>query len=211
MNMLRKLLWAASRPVIKMFLRAPPTTDPWNRFQFPVPDQFFSVDMATGFRQYFASASTVPITNLDEVCQWLLAADYVADPEPFQNRETWQDPTHFEQRRKGNCACHALWAWRKLTDLGYTTEFLAGEIRRPDGSWGQHAWVCFDQKDGRYLFESTAKERRYLVRRLADARDDYCPRAGIEANFAKWGYYGHLHALHREFWPSKATRRLTSA
>ena len=211
MSTLRTLVWAAIRPVIKMLLRAPPTMDPWDRLRFPVPDAFFSVDVATGFRQYFASTSTVSAKSLNEMCEWLLATDYVADPEPFQKREVWQDPLQFERRRQGNCACHALWAWRKLTDLGYTAEFLAGEVRRPDGTWGQHAWVCFNQEDGPYLLESTAKERRYLVRRLADAKDDYCPRAGIGDKFERWAYCGHLHALHREFWPSKVTRRLTSA
>src|SRR5690348_3236184 len=47
-----------------------------------------------------------------------MAADceYVRDP--VHERDFWQHPKTFEQLRKGDCEDHALWAWRKLTELG---------------------------------------------------------------------------------------------
>jgi len=60
--------------------------------------------------------STVCVNDIAAICEWLADCEYVRDP--VHERDFWQHPKTFEQLRKGDCEDHALWAWRKLTELG---------------------------------------------------------------------------------------------
>jgi len=65
--------------------------------------------------------STVCVNDIAAICEWLADCEYVRDP--VHERDFWQHPKTFEQLRKGDCEDHALWAWRKLTELGIPAEF----------------------------------------------------------------------------------------
>src|SRR5690348_9858416 len=105
-----------------------------------------------------------------------MAADceYVRDP--VHERDYWQHPKTFEQLRKGDCEDHALWAWRKLTELGLPAEFYVGRWRTgKEAQPGFHAWVVFQDGGIQYLLEATGSSRETIVRRLDDVRGDYFP------------------------------------
>src|SRR5262245_8607739 len=136
MTSIRNVFWAITKPFVKMALQDPVPMDPWERMRFPFPNRYLSPQIVTGFRIYFAGASSLSIKTLNELCEWLLGCRYVDRQDVFENPELWQHPLQFERRRDGDCLCHALWAWRKLLELGYRAELLVGEMKRTDGTWG---------------------------------------------------------------------------
>ena len=71
----------------------------------------------------------------------------------FNEIDLWQHPSSFEELRRGDCEDFALWAWRKLAELGIDAEFFVGRIlsvEEPDVD-RQHAWVVFRVGDVQFL------------------------------------------------------------
>ena len=66
------------------------------------------------------------VKSLQEICEWLVGCDYADDEAFFNEPDFWQHPVMFEQTRKGDCEDHALWAWRKLVELGFEAELVRG-------------------------------------------------------------------------------------
>ena len=211
MTFIQKLISAATDPLVRLYLKKQPASDPWDRMRFPVPNRFFSPQVLSGFRKYFDGTSIVAVKTLNELCEWLVGCRYVPAQDLFENQKAWEHPLQFERTREGNCLCHALWAWRKLIGLDYNADFLVGELRAKDGTWGGHAWVCFEQQGSTHLLESTAKTLQHMVRPLSDAKADYCPEFGIGRQYEKWAYFGYLYTERRKLWGTDQTRRLTSA
>ena len=55
---------------------------------------------------------------------------------------------------QGDCK-HALWAWRKLIELGHPAEFFVGQWLEGGGAHHDcHAWVVFEQDGERFLLEA---------------------------------------------------------
>jgi hypothetical protein len=194
-KLLKRLLWAMWRPLFKQGLRWLPLEDPWKRFPHRIPVSRFGSGSTREFGWYFEGRSQVEVHNLADLCEWLLACQYAHDQEVFNESDFWQHPTTFEYLRRGDCEDHALWAWRKLVELGYEAELVSGRCRRPDGSFGAHVWVRFRQDGQDFLLEAVAKNYEAMVRPLEKSQDDYWPHHSVTGKFQRYSYHGFLHSM----------------
>lgn len=140
---------------------------------------------------YFEGESTVKVRDLEDILKWLAECEYVSDKELFVEEDFWQHPITFERIRKGDCEDHALWAWRKLTELGISAEFACGKTLDSE-SHSRHAWVTY--KIGRriYLLETTCKSTAEMVYPLPIAKDLYQPHVAVGSDFKTYVYDGIL-------------------
>lgn len=186
----------ALRPLYAVLNRVV-TIDPWDRTRFKVPTTRFGVGSTRDFAWYFERASIVEVTTIEAVCDWLVECEYVRDPDLFGEIDHWQHPADFEVLRKGDCEDHALWAWRKLTELGVPAEFHIGRVRaRADREAHFHAWVVCRQGDTEYLLETTGRDRSEILLRLDDVRAVYEPHCAVErtggAEFRTFAFGGSV-------------------
>ena len=168
--------------------------DPWERYEHDVPLTAFGEGSKRAFRDYFAGESNVVVSSLDEVCNWLLDCIYVTDQEEFGVADYWQHPAEFEARRRGDCEDHALWAWRKLSEIGVFAELICGRCQGNNGTFRGHVWVHFTEDGTEYLLEATAASRSAMVRPLTDAwvRSAYSPYFSVDAHFRRHAYWGYV-------------------
>jgi hypothetical protein len=163
--------------------------DPWQCTELDAPRQLLGSGSIHDFPWYFEGDSAVPVTSFGEVCSYLLGCAYAHDEDLFRIPDFWQHPVTFEQLRKGDCEDHALWAWRKLRELGYRAHLVTGSSDRDDADRG-HAWVIFHGDGGLYLFETTAKGRERMVWPLDDVRGQYLPFFSVDETFRIFLYGG---------------------
>ncbi len=156
---------------------------PWRKQARKIPYKKFNSYANREFEWYFTGESSVKVNNVAEICDWLTACEYRYDKNLFMEAEFWQHPVTFEQIRKGDCEDHALWAWRKLVNLGFKAEFVVGKMK--DG--GGHAWVFFEQNGHHYLLEATNK-RGSIVRPIEKAKGDYIPEYGVDQHLTTFLY-----------------------
>jgi hypothetical protein len=126
LSALSRILYWTLRPAWRLILRVLPHEDPWTRLQYRVPVHRYGLGAKHDFAWYFEGDSGVSAENIGDVCDWLLSCEYVRDPELFHEADFWQHPRTFEQLRRGDCEDHALWAWRKLVELGYDADLVSG-------------------------------------------------------------------------------------
>ena len=91
---------------------------PWSRQAAHIPHHSFAKGSLNKFRWYLEGNSQVVVSSLEDVCHWLKTCQYAQDEVLFNQSDHWQHPSQFEQTRQGDCEDHALWAWRKLGELG---------------------------------------------------------------------------------------------
>ncbi len=101
---------------------------PWERLKMDVPAIAFGPGSRCQFGHYFEGRSAVQVATVDDIVDWLNTCEYASDAEQFNDRDVWQEPCAFEQRRRGDCEDFALWAWRKLGELGLDAEFFVGRV-----------------------------------------------------------------------------------
>ena len=178
--------------VPSLFRRAEQAVDAWERIAADVEPSRFGAASRHDFRWYFEGESAVRIDSVDALCDWLQACDYCADHALFNERDYWQHPRTFEQVRKGDCEDFALWAWRKLVELGYDAEFVCGQCdpSRPDG--GYHAWVIFRHEGQEFVLEAASRARGSMVLPLTAARERYRPHFAVDRAFRTTGFGGYL-------------------
>lgn len=162
----------------------------WAKVTFAVPT--FKTGAPTEYATYFERPSTVEVHSIADVCNWLLGCEYASDEEQFGVAEHWMHPSEFEATRKGDCEDHALWAWRKLVELGLDAEFVVGRCPDPGDPAGEHAWVIIHDNDGLEIFEATAKSVERMRRRVQDAGDHYLPHYGVDGEFRIRPFVGLL-------------------
>jgi predicted transglutaminase-like cysteine proteinase len=104
----------------------------------------------------------------------------------------WQHPRTFERLRRGDCEDYALWAWRKLVELGLEAELVSGTWRPAEGVAGGHVWVRYLHDGRQYILESVGRTRETMVRPFDVARSEYVPHAGVDHSFRLHAYSGHL-------------------
>ncbi len=125
--------------------------------------------------------------------QWLAECQYLGDEKLFNEIDFWQHPRTFEHLRKGDCEDHALWAWRKLIELGHRAEFFVGQWLAVDGDLhSRQAWVVFEHDGERLLFGAINKEPASMIRPLRDVRDDYSPHFSVDHGFTMHSHAGYL-------------------
>lgn len=169
---------------ILVYHYAPPSKNglPWPKEAAEIHFKAFAQGSLNDFRWYFEKKSQVPVTSIEEICDWLQACQYIHDEHQFQKRDHWLHPTEFEQLRRGDCEDHALWAWRKLVELGYEAEFIVGDM---NGDY--HAWVIFE-KDGQAFILETVNKGRDMVSPVERVKALYRPDYGVDGYFVTYRY-----------------------
>ena len=149
-----------------------------------VPSHVFGPGSQQPFTTYFEGETSVRVTCIDDIVAWLKTCEYVSDLELFHERDVWQHPTSFERRKRGDCEDFALWAWRKLAELGIDAEFFVGRVADH-----QHAWVVYRIDETEFLFEPAARTPR-MIRPLAEVRSGYVPHFAVNRRLATCAFVG---------------------
>jgi len=164
----------------------------WNRVTMRVPPKAFGPGSELPFAEYFQGESSVRVQSIDDIVSWLQTCEYAADLDLFQKKDHWQHPGTFEEQRRGDCEDFALWAWRKLTEVGIEAELYVGRVvcRDSSGSDRQHAWVVYQVEGTAFLFEPAARTTPSMIRRLEEAMDDYIPHFAVNHRFETSAFAG---------------------
>ena len=192
-------------PLTRLVTRRLPARDAWERYDYSVPLSAFGSGNRHEFGWYFEGESSVTVASLDEVQEWLLACEYVQDETLFHEPDYWQHPHTFEQLRRGDCEDHALWAWRKLVELGYDADLVSGTVLQGSEETverGGHVWVLLHANGERLVFEAVAKAKSRMVRPLAEVRDRYRPEFGVDRRRQRYAFNGALLAFNESRAPS---------
>jgi len=147
------------------------------------------------------------VSDVSAICDWLAGCQYVHDSELFREPDYWQHPLTFEQLRKGDCEDHALWAWRKLLELGLAADFYVGQWRHDGGGSGFHAWVVFEKDGQTFLLEPVIKDPKKVVRLLDEVRANYVPHYSVDASFRMCARAGLLVHWREEELARRTARR----
>lgn len=169
-------------------------SDPWDRREGDIPSRLFGSGADRDFAWYLAGESTVRPTSLTQIQQWLVDCDYATDADLFHERDHWQHPTEFERLRRGDCEDFAVWTWRKLVELGYDAELVAGSYA---GHAGGHAWVTFRRGDTSYVLDPVVRDRTRMIRPLHEVRQFFRPEFSVNARLQRFVYDGYLIRLRR--------------
>jgi len=181
-------------PLFRLLLRHIVVDDPWRPVTslFITPERFGPGSFRM-FPWYFEGESRVQVRSVNDVCHWLTRCQYLSDEKLFNESDFWQHPLTFEHLRKGDCEDHALWAWRKLVELGYPAELFVGQWFEAGGDEDAlHAWVVFVQNEQQFLLEPVIKHHSRMVRPLDDARADYAPHFSVDSTFTMRSHEGYL-------------------
>jgi Bacterial transglutaminase-like cysteine proteinase BTLCP len=171
----------------------------WDRVSMRVPERAFGRGSERPFAAYFQGVSSVPVESVGDIVAWLQTCEYVSDLELFRERDVWQHPAVFERRRRGDCEDFALWAWRKLGELGIDAEFCVGRVvvdERPELD-RYHAWVVYRMNGAEFLFEPAARIQSKVIRPLAEAMGQYVPHFAVNHQFVTNAFVGCASDLDR--------------
>lgn len=157
-----------------------------------VPPSAFGPGSRQQFAEYFEGESSVRVSSIDDVVEWLHTCEYVRDIELFHEPDLWQHPAAFEHIRRGDCEDFAIWAWRKLAEIGVEAEFYVGRVICDDAPARdrQHAWVVYDVAGADFLFEPAARTRSSMIRPLAEVMDEYVPHFAVNQRFETTAFAG---------------------
>jgi hypothetical protein len=157
---------------------------PWRRVPMDVPATAFGPGSRWQFSRYFEGTSCVPARSIDDIVAWLHACEYVSDLEQFQQPDLWQQPCDFEKRQRGDCEDFALWAWRKLIEIGIEAEFYVGRILC--GGARQRRVSMRGSSIGTgatLLFEPAERDRQRMIQPWSAVMDDYEPHFAVDWRF----------------------------
>lgn len=160
---------------------------PWSKRAVPIAPKYFGPGSQHSFGWYLQRDSAVPVNSIGAMCHWLQGCAYVTDLDQFRAVDYWQHPIEFEQTRTGDCEDHALWAWRKLIELGYPAELMVGTSYRHNLQGEYHAWVVFTRKNRRYLLEAAHKQAA-LIAPLPEVQHLYDPDFGVDQQLQTYSY-----------------------
>ena len=211
MRRLRNLLRGARDGMLPAYFRVArrwfATRDAWAYIEHPVPFHYFGPGSLHAFDWYLEGASSVPVSSVEDIQRWLLGCAYRRDEALFGSPDLWLHPGHFEQLRKGDCEDHAIWAWRKLKDLGIPARLFSGRVFSPlNGRIVFHAWVVFEQDATSWLFETTAFSIRRMLRPLDDVRAFYIPHYSVDHDMVVRMYCGHVRSGRERLQPGAARK-----
>ena len=179
-------------PLMRWAARTSHEDDPWERVGSAPKPEFFGRGSTHPFSWYLEGESTVEVKTLDDICAWLMECRYVRDPDLFNESDFWQHPRTFERLRQGDCEDHALWAWRKLVELGVDAELVSGTWKQAGGDEGGHVWVRFRQDGRDFILESVARVRERIIRPFDEVKAEYIPHAGVDRDLKRHAYMGYL-------------------
>jgi hypothetical protein len=207
LSKLRGLLGNIMRPLLLRVVNAVPVDDAWEQWEQRIPSKQFGSGCIRDWPWFFEGQSTVKVKSVEEVCRWLSECCYAHDKTVFNESDFWQHPVTFETTRKGDCEDHALWAWRKLTELGYRAEFVRGRyFDGRDLHRTAHAAVIFEQHGRRYFLDTVAKGGRKMVMTVITARALFCPECSVDSSFKTYRYSGRTLIMQRSLRDGEQTR-----
>jgi hypothetical protein len=192
----RRILNAVIGPPFRWFLRKLPALDPWEELAFGFALERYGDGVQYDFPRYLNGPSTVRVHSVDDVQGWLSGCSFKTDNEHF-GQDHWQHPSEFEHRRVGDCDDYAVWAWRKLIELGIDARLITGRTLPIKDPLLRHAWVVFHQDGKEYLFETTA-DREDMVLLLSEVRDEYRPEYAVDRKGKRYSYAGALITIREE-------------
>jgi len=146
---------------------------------------------------YRSLGSAAAPGTFEDVVDWLTGCEYRPDAEFFHEADYWQHPCTFETLRVGDCEDFALWAWRRLGELGFDVEFVAGRTRSSDdGDTGDpwatgHAWVHFLDAGRPMLLDAVAYRNEPIIRPIESVRDSYVPEVSVDSALRRYVYGGY--------------------
>lgn len=190
---LRQLAQTLFWPLSKVLLRLPfmKIGDRYERMTMSIPLQRLGAPHARAFVDYLAGPSHVAVESLDDIEAWLRECRYLAAPERSDDWTTLT--TRFETTRIGNCLDHALWAWRKMREVGYVPELVVGVADPNDRPHDRHAWVSIHDGDKRWIVEAITKLPGHpMIKPSALDRDIYWPEIGVDSEGTPFGYTGMI-------------------
>jgi hypothetical protein len=179
-------------PFMRLTARLVGRESAWERVAMRVPEGAFGPGSQQPFAEYFKGRSSVRVASIDDIVAWLQTCEYVSDLELFHERDFWQHPRAFERLKRGDCEDFALWAWRKLAELGIDAELCVGRMicdDRPELD-RQHAWVVYRVNGTAFLFEPAARTPSRMIRPLADAMGEYVPYFAVNHRFETNAFVG---------------------
>ncbi len=195
--MLRRSLKSLTDSLSKALLRTVPIGDLWQRYEHDVPTHLYGLGASHDFSWYLEGESTVQISSLEEMLSWLDGCTYTTDPELFREPDFWQHPCTFERIQTGDCEDFALWGWRKLIELGYETEFVAGRCRKETtdsaaNEWATgHAWIHFDDNGRAMLLDAVCSRGGLVLCPKDEVKSAYLPEVSVDANLKRYVYGGY--------------------
>jgi len=148
-----------------------------------------------GFDWVFEGESAVAVASLDDILDWLATCEYETDASLFREADYWQHPHTFEKLRRGDCEDFALWAWRKLVELGIDADLVIGRRVPPGSENSRHAWILFRIGEDEFLFEPIIRDRGASVRLLATVRSEYIPEFGVSRGRNRFLFAGYAYFL----------------
>ena len=172
---------------------------PWERVPMDVPATAFGPGSRWQFPTTSKARAASRSRSIDDIVDWLGTCEYVSDAEQFHERDVWQQPCAFEQRQRGDCEDFALWAWRKLAEIGVDAEFYVGRVicGGEPAIDRQHAWVVYRADREDVLFEPAARDRQRMIRPLSAVKDAYVPHFAVDRRFVTSAFVGCLLDSHR--------------
>jgi len=195
MGLIRHWVAKLLKPALMIVVRLVPVDDPWERLSTRVPLASFGSGARNDFSWYLEGETAQSPRSLDEIMDWLSGCEYVSDETLFAEPDFWQHPRTFEHLRRGDCEDFALWAWRKLLELGYDADLVVGHCVPPAGESSRHVWVVFRQDGREYLYEPARRDRATAVRLLSEVRNRYIPEFGVGPDAKRYAYSGYLYLL----------------
>ena len=148
-----------------------------------------------GFEWVFEGASAVEVSSVDDILDWLRGCRYETDANLFQEPDFWQHPRTFEQFKRGDCEDFALWAWRKLVELGLDASLVIGRRIPPGAENSRHAWIQFRHGETDFLFEPVLRDHDRALRPLGDVRTEYIPELGVAPDRRRFLFAGYAYFL----------------
>ena len=185
-------------PAIRLAWRYLDDGDSWRAHPGDVPMAWFgSGNLADDFQFYLDGPTRVTVHSVGDIEEWLRGCVYERDAVLFDRPDYWQHPAGFEELRRGDCEDHALWAWRKLLELGREAELVVG--RSPWGTEGGfHVWVVYVDGGTRYLLEPARKGTDSMSRPLSEAAVEYHPHMSVDHRLRRHLYAGYIGWLQAE-------------
>jgi hypothetical protein len=183
------------RALHQLRLRFFPVRDPWERLPYEAPLVMFGDGARHGFEWVFEGVSAVDVNCVDDIFEWLRDCRYETDASLFHEPDFWQHPRTFEQFKRGDCEDFALWAWRKLVELGLDASLIIGRRIPPGAENSRHAWIQFRDGETEFLFEPVLRDRDRALRPLGDVRAEYIPELGVGRDRRRFLFAGYAYFL----------------
>ncbi|MDB4913609.1 MAG: transglutaminase family protein cysteine peptidase [Gemmatimonadetes bacterium] len=182
-------------PLKRLVARTRAPADSWGRLDHAPPLAQFGPGARHEFSHYLQGTSSVTISSVAEMQEWLLGCEYQTDEALFHEEDFWQHPDTFERMRAGDCEDFALWAWRTLIALNVDVDFVVGLCTSEGRPQFRHAWIVFRDDGLEYVLEPAATHRDRMIQPLAAVRHQYLPQIGVDRHARRFTYRGSTGGL----------------